>query len=66
MDAGPKTVATKPPRPCPICGKPSLGRYYPFCSSRCKAIDLGRWLKGNYRFATEEGPPSEDGESEER
>lgn len=40
---------TAPPaRPCPICGKPSLQRYKPFCSARCADIDLGRWLKGSY------------------
>ncbi len=37
-----------PARPCPICGKPAVQRFKPFCSSRCADIDLGRWLKGNY------------------
>lgn len=41
-------------RRCPICGKPSAPRYRPFCSARCADIDLGRWLKGNYRIADEE------------
>jgi endogenous inhibitor of DNA gyrase (YacG/DUF329 family) len=30
---------------------------------RCAQIDLGRWLKGNYRIETDEGP---DDPSEER
>ena len=34
---------------CPICGRPSMPKFRPFCSSRCADIDLGRWLKGNYR-----------------
>jgi len=49
-------------RPCPICGKPATPRHQPFCSTRCAQIDLGRWLKGNYRIETEEAP--EDGPSE--
>jgi len=47
-------------RPCPICGKPAEPQHRPFCSARCAQIDLGRWLKGNYRIATEEEP--EEGE----
>jgi len=43
---------------CPICGKPSAARHRPFCSGRCADIDLGRWLKGNYRVETDE--PTED------
>jgi endogenous inhibitor of DNA gyrase (YacG/DUF329 family) len=43
---------------CPICKKPvterddptSPNRYYPFCSERCKLIDLGRWLGGRYQI----------------
>ncbi|MGW9332681.1 DNA gyrase inhibitor YacG [Bosea sp. NPDC055594] len=35
-------------RPCPICGKPAVQRFKPFCSARCADIDLGRWLKGSY------------------
>ena len=35
---------------CPVCGK-SLRqgrRYAPFCSERCRTIDLGRWLDEKY------------------
>ncbi|HXC15722.1 MAG TPA: DNA gyrase inhibitor YacG [Stellaceae bacterium] len=52
-----------PSRLCPICGKPATSRHRPFCSVRCAQIDLGRWLKGNYRIETDEGP---DDPSEER
>ncbi|SEC87555.1 hypothetical protein SAMN05444161_2016 [Rhizobiales bacterium GAS191] len=38
---------------CPICGKPAIERYLPFCSARCTNIDLGRWLKGNYAIPAE-------------
>jgi uncharacterized protein len=50
------------PRPCPICGKPSTPQHRPFCSARCAQIDLGRWLKGNYRIPTEDAPDEGDGE----
>jgi uncharacterized protein len=47
---------------CPICGKQATATHRPFCSARCRNIDLGRWLKGNYRIETEE--PPEDGADE--
>jgi endogenous inhibitor of DNA gyrase (YacG/DUF329 family) len=33
---------------CPICSKPTLKDYTPFCSRRCADVDLSRWLKGSY------------------
>lgn len=33
---------------CPICDKPRVEDYRPFCSKRCADVDLGRWLKGDY------------------
>ena len=33
---------------CPICGKPSVPEYRPFCSKRCADIDLAHWLRGDY------------------
>ena len=47
---------------CPICGKPHVARYRPFCSSRCTEVDLGRWLKGAYRLPTEERPGEQTGD----
>jgi endogenous inhibitor of DNA gyrase (YacG/DUF329 family) len=45
----------RPKRPCPECGKPSARETYPFCSTRCKNVDLNRWLSGSYAIpATEE------------
>ncbi|WP_027552239.1 DNA gyrase inhibitor YacG [Bradyrhizobium sp. Cp5.3] len=37
-----------PKRKCPICGKPAEHATRPFCSSRCRDVDLNRWLKGSY------------------
>lgn len=57
----PKIAPLRPRRQCPECGKPSERAAYPFCSSRCKDIDLNRWLSGSYVIA---GPPlSEDDDS---
>lgn len=34
---------------CPICGRPSLAEFRPFCSKRCADVDLSRWLGEVYR-----------------
>lgn len=38
---------------CPICNAevPSNSRSLPFCSPRCRTIDLGRWLNEEYTLA---------------
>lgn len=33
---------------CPICHKPSAGAEAPFCSARCRSMDLNRWFTGGY------------------
>jgi endogenous inhibitor of DNA gyrase (YacG/DUF329 family) len=39
---------------CPICGKPAAlrpaNRSFPFCSDRCRLVDLGKWLGEEYRI----------------
>lgn len=46
---------------CPVCGKPSVEKYRPFCSLRCADADLGRWFGESYSVPTEEAPePAED------
>lgn len=56
------TDAKKPkktPR-CPQCGKPRAREFRPFCSQRCRDLDLGKWLDGSYAIpAIEEEPPDE-------
>lgn len=50
---------------CPICEKPfdpGQSPARPFCSRRCKLIDLGRWLDEGYGMPyeseeEEQGPP---------
>jgi endogenous inhibitor of DNA gyrase (YacG/DUF329 family) len=50
------------PTQCPICKRPVEARddatapnqFFPFCSERCKLIDLGRWLDGKYQIPVED------------
>jgi endogenous inhibitor of DNA gyrase (YacG/DUF329 family) len=64
---------------CPICKKPVADdepdkpTNYPFCSQRCKLIDLGRWLGGKYQIPvsssddpTEPHPKEQSGETDRR
>ena len=50
---------------CPNCEKETAYRgnpFRPFCSERCKLIDLGKWASGVYRIATEEQLSPDSGE----
>ena len=42
------------PQACPICRKPAVERFQPFCSARCKDVDLNRWFTGAYAIPGEE------------
>ena len=33
---------------CPVCGAASEVKTRPFCSPRCRDVDLHRWLSGSY------------------
>ena len=55
-----KVVRLRPIRPCPICGKPSLQAFHPFCSGRCADIDLNRWLTGAYVIPASADPSPEE------
>jgi hypothetical protein len=61
-------------RICPRCGKETEGAgnpFRPFCSERCKLLDLGNWITGTYRIPAadtaddEEGVPGPSKEPEE-
>jgi|GEM_PF-727551 len=54
---------------CPICkavaGLPGVNRSFPFCSERCRYVDLGRWVDGRYAVNARTGKldlvePSDD------
>ena len=54
-------------RRCPLCRKPlpeGPGPYRPFCSWRCKLLDLGAWLDGSYRLPGPEDELEEAPEAE--
>lgn len=48
--------------PCPICRRPVPygGESFPFCTPRCKLIDLGRWLDGRYQVPVRSTPADAD------
>ena len=63
---------SSPPKPspaearqvrCPTCGRPALyapeNPWRPFCSARCRGVDLGAWASERYRV---EAPPAPDDE----
>jgi len=55
---------------CPICGTAMRGQAaewpdYPFCSARCRKIDLGRWLGEKYAIPAEDQSPERDDETDE-
>lgn len=49
--------------PCPRCKKLTNwadNNFKPFCSKRCKMIDLGAWANEDYKIASEDDPFSAD------
>jgi endogenous inhibitor of DNA gyrase (YacG/DUF329 family) len=61
---------------CPICKRPLVEppanadvpapKHFPFCSERCKLIDLGRWLDGKYQVPVVEDDLDEAAGSDKR
>ena len=59
---------------CPICKKPvsddppanGAKNYFPFCSERCKLIDLGRWLEGRYQIPVQDDATKRTDDSDDR
>ncbi len=53
---------------CPTCNKPVQGQdnpFRPFCSERCKLVDLSKWVSEEYRvpgkpISSEPGEDTED------
>ncbi|WP_186024084.1 DNA gyrase inhibitor YacG [Burkholderia gladioli] len=58
------TLAVK----CPACGKQVRwvpeNTFRPFCSARCKQMDLGAWAAERYRIGGTDEEPSSDAEPE--
>ncbi len=58
--------------PCPRCGTETeadesqpLPPHFPFCSERCRLIDLGKWADGEYRISSPLPPGHADAPPEE-
>ena len=47
---------------CPICKEPTALPFRPFCSARCRDVDLSRWLRGGYAIPGGRADADEDGE----
>lgn len=47
---------------CPICGEKVEQAFRPFCSARCRDVDLARWLGGGYVIAGGRAEADEDGD----
>ncbi|MBN1360551.1 MAG: DNA gyrase inhibitor YacG [Sedimentisphaerales bacterium] len=63
MEAPPDKSQQPPPkrrqRRCPVCHRPvtltgdraaQRLKFFPFCSERCRLVDLGAWFDGDYRI----------------
>jgi len=61
-DNSPETAKqpAKPVSRCPICNRPADETVRPFCSPRCRDVDLHRWLSGSYVI------PGVEGDEEDR
>ncbi len=55
-------AVTSAPR-CPTCQGPVVwegNSHRPFCSDRCRLVDLGAWITERYRLAGEDAPREQD------
>jgi uncharacterized protein len=50
---------------CPTCGREiewsDAFPFRPFCSERCRLIDLGAWLTEQHTIPADAPPPSDEG-----
>lgn len=50
---------------CPTCKKAvkarAENRSFPFCSERCRQVDLGKWLNEEYKVPSEDDGSDNDG-----
>jgi endogenous inhibitor of DNA gyrase (YacG/DUF329 family) len=68
------TRKAPPTKRCSVCRKPVAERAanpdWPFCSERCRMVDLGRWMTGDYVISSpvpdvEEGRPRPQSDDED-
>jgi endogenous inhibitor of DNA gyrase (YacG/DUF329 family) len=52
---------------CPACGGKVIrgprrdAPHFPFCSERCRLVDLGKWFSGEHRIEEPQEGPGRDG-----
>lgn len=54
---------------CPICKKTTTWNenpFRPFCSERCKLMDLGKWAAEDYRIAGDKKTPDTDADEQKK
>ena len=55
---------------CPMCNRPlpydlrspNLPSYFPFCSEKCKLVDLHKWLSEEYYISSPTETPEDEDE----
>ena len=55
--------------PCPRCATHTAWQdnpNKPFCSARCKLIDLGAWANEDYKLPTQDAPQADGGREEDQ
>ena len=63
------TMAKKTIVPCPACSKEvnwAKNPYRPFCSERCRTIDLGDWASEKFKIPGEKANPDNLPQEEEK
>ena len=52
---------------CPICKKSVQAKdpEFPFCSERCRLVDLGKWASGGYVISSPVSDTNDDVQDEE-
>lgn len=66
MSSDVKVTPLRRTQPCPECGRPSTRDSYPFCSERCRGVDLNRWLSGSYAIPVTEEDENLEGDPDDR
>ncbi len=54
---------------CPACHQPLSiqgNAYRPFCSERCRLVDLNAWLTEQYRVPVDDGMVEQDADNDGR
>jgi hypothetical protein len=60
----PRSRKSGGPAACPVCSKPAAPAFRPFCSDRCRKVDLNRWLSEVYRIPAPERDQNGENQSE--